>query len=391
MSQVDKNTDQDSLSRTNIHAEGSGFTGGFVFGADASTNADVPTKNIDGLRGRGNGLRFGVIGWTEHADATIAPGLAGVVGTGLNSDSAKDAAGVIGYSNSHEGVFGWSGEGRGVSGLSADSTGTGAGVHGSAQGSGPGVEGHANKTGDGVVGFSPQGHGVSGTSHENHAVFGDNLKNKPQGAPLQDATTGCYGVTLQNRGVAGVVGREGIDANKPNDVGAFAVGVYGSSEHHTVTVERGRREVRETGFAGLFWGPVVVLGHFIVASPPFAKSGAVPHKDGSHRLVYSMESPETWFEDFGEAKLVRGKARVKISPDFAAIVDTKAYYVFLTPHGDSAGLFVAARRSGDFDVREQGGGASSLSFSYRIVAHPSQSDHKRLAKIKLPPLPQTRR
>jgi hypothetical protein len=393
MPDVELNKANEAHSRTDIHAENFGFNHDFVFSADASTNTSGPLPNIDGLRGRGRGLRFGVIGWTETAKANPpAGGLAGVVGTGFddNPDPSKnrDAAGVIGFSNSHEGVFGLSSEGRGVSGLSADPTGTGAGVHGAAQGSGPGVEGHANQTGDGVVGFSPQGHGVSGTSHENHAVFGDNLKNKPQGFVLLDATTGCYGVTMQNRGVAGVIGREGIGVNKTNEVGQFAAGVYGSSEHHVERNQDRQPVVVDKGFAGLFWGPVVVLGPLIQAGP--GKSGAVPHKDGSHRLVYSMESPETWFEDFGEAKLVRGKARVKIIPDFAAIVDTKAYYVFLTPHGDSAGLFVAARSSGDFEVREHGGGKSSLSFAYRIVAHPRQSDAKRLAKIKLPPLPQAR-
>ena len=53
--------------------------------------------------------------------------------------------------------------------------------------------------------------------------------------------------------------------------------------------------------------------------------------------------------------------------------------------------FVTARTSGGFEVREQGRGSSSLSFAYRIVAHPRQApDNKRLAKIKLPPLPRSR-
>jgi len=389
MPDVELNKANEAHSRTDIHAEGFGFNHDFVFSADASTNTSGPLPNIDGLRGRGRGSRFGVIGWTEKADAPLpAGGLAGVVGTGHNTDPMKDAAGLIGFSNSHEGVFGMSTTGRGVSGLSADPAGKGEGGLGVA-GEGPGVRGHSNRSGDGVTGEGHDGRGVSGSSHNNHAVFGDNLKNKPQGAPLQDATAGCYGVTMQNRGIAGVIGREGIGVNKLTDVGPFAAGVYGSSEHHMGRNRDGRPEIQDKGFAGLFWGPVLVLGNFVAFGS--IKSGAVRHKDGSHRLVYSMESPETWFEDFGEARLVRGKARVKISPDFAAIVDTKGYYVFLTPHGDSAGLFVTARGPGGFEVREQGGGTSSLSFAYRIVAHPLQaSDNKRLAKIKLPPLPRAR-
>ena len=121
--------------------------------------------------------------------------------------------------------------------------------------------------------------------------------------------------------------------------------------------------------------------------------GAMLKIDPVTRAIIAHKSApkKKMFEDFGEAKLVRGKARVKISADFAAIVDTKDYYVFLTPHGDSAGLFVTARTFAGFEVREQGRGTSSLSFAYRIVAHPRQaSDNKRLAKIKLPPLPRAR-
>ena len=433
MPDVELNKANEAHSRTDIHAEGFGFNHDFVFSADASTNTSGPLPSIDGLRGRGRGLRFGVIGWTEQADPSLPiGGLAAVVGTGHNANATQDAAGILGVSNSHEGVFGWSDNGRGVKGLSADVNSTGEGVYGEGQ-KGAGVKGHANNGGDGVIGeaviapgagaagrgvfgtsrnnhgvhgesdesdgvfgFSKPGrgvvgssernHGVHGESRGNHAVFGDNGKNPPQGSLFQDAPTGCYGVTRQNRAVAGVVGREGIDANNPADIGAFATAVYGSSEHHTRRNRDGRTVVEDKGIAGLFWGPVFVLGNFIATGP--IKSGAVRQPDGSHRLVYSMESPESWFEDFGEARLVRGKTRVKIRADFAAIVDTKSYQVFITPYGDCAGLYVSARAAKYFDVREHGGTTRSVAFAYRIVARPRHSDHKRLAKINLPKLPQ---
>ncbi len=37
------------------------------------------------------------------------------------------------------------------------------------------------------------------------------------------------------------------------------------------------------------------------------KSAAVPHPDGSHRLLYCVEAPEAWFEDFGEGTIGRGQ------------------------------------------------------------------------------------
>ena len=48
------------------------------------------------------------------------------------------------------------------------------------------------------------------------------------------------------------------------------------------------------------------------------------------RRLYCMESPESWFEDFGEATLVCGEASIPLDPDFAAVVDTAKYHVFLT-------------------------------------------------------------
>ncbi len=100
-----------------------------------------------------------------------------------------------------------------------------------------------------------------------------------------------------------------------------------------------------------------------------------------------MESPESWFEDFGEGKLVNGKAEVKLDPDFAAVVKTKHYHVFVTPYGDSHGLYVAKRTDTGFEVREQQGGKSSVEFSYRVVAKRKDIAGERLKKFSLPPAP----
>jgi len=60
---------------------------------------------------------------------------------------------------------------------------------------------------------------------------------------------------------------------------------------------------------------------------------------------------------------------VSIDPTFAETVsETADYHVFLTPKGDSKGLYVINETPTGFEVRESGGGASSLSFDYRIVA-----------------------
>jgi hypothetical protein len=88
--------------------------------------------------------------------------------------------------------------------------------------------------------------------------------------------------------------------------------------------------------------------------------------------------------DFGSANLVNGAATVQIDPGFANIVLTDMYHVFLTPLGDSKGLYVSNRSSTSFEVREQQDGRSSLSFSYRTVAKRADVAAARLQRIEVP-------
>jgi hypothetical protein len=104
-----------------------------------------------------------------------------------------------------------------------------------------------------------------------------------------------------------------------------------------------------------------------------------------------MESPESWIEDFGTRQLVDGKAEVRLDPDFAAVVQTDAYHVFLTGHDEQAdALVVTSRGAGGFTVTERRGGTSSGTFSYRVVARPkTEQKVSRLEKfvppdVKLP-------
>jgi hypothetical protein len=104
---------------------------------------------------------------------------------------------------------------------------------------------------------------------------------------------------------------------------------------------------------------------------------------GARRVeTYAMQSPENWMEDFGAGKLERGVAVVRIDPAFAETVSASAeYHVFLTPKGDSKGLYVINETATGFEVRESGGGMSSLSFDYRIVAKRRGYEAQRLADV----------
>jgi hypothetical protein len=140
-------------------------------------------------------------------------------------------------------------------------------------------------------------------------------------------------------------------------------------------------------YAGAFSGDVLVSGSLTVLGAG-AKSAAVRVGKGEYRRLYTMESPESWFEDFGEGSLRRGRATVRLPADFAPLVHTNGYHVFVTPHGDCRGLCVSSRTRAQFEVRELNGGRSSVGFSYRIVAKRRDIPGKRLEKVRLPDLPE---
>src|SRR6266568_1201109 len=236
-----------------------------------------------------------------------------------------------------------------------------------------GVNAHGGISG--VWGYSTDGTGAVGSSDSGRGVLA--MSQGGVGIEATSATApGVYANSVDSDGVyAYSVNRNGVYATSSNGnaINGFAqgsgAGVVGGS-------------VR--GYAGHFVGPVLVAGDFTVLG---MKSAAVLHPDGSHRRLYSVESPESWFEDFGEGKLTRGKCRVRLDSDFVVLVSTKKSHVFLTPQGDSNGIYVSRQGRGFFDVRELRGGKSDIGFSYRVVARRRDVRGQRLARVTIPRLP----
>lgn len=89
-------------------------------------------------------------------------------------------------------------------------------------------------------------------------------------------------------------------------------------------------------------------------------------------------------EDTGTARLVDGEGAVRFDSAFASAIDAnRGYQVFLTPDGDTRGLYFAAKYTGGFVVREVERGRSSLGFDYRIVAHPHHMSDARLPQVDI--------
>jgi hypothetical protein len=106
-------------------------------------------------------------------------------------------------------------------------------------------------------------------------------------------------------------------------------------------------------------------------------------QNGSRQVeTYSVQSAENWLEDYGSGQLDHGGVTVRLDPVFADTVNTGVdFHVFLTPGGDCKGLYVTNKTASSFEVHELGGGTTSISFDYKIVAKRRGHETERLVDV----------
>jgi hypothetical protein len=213
----------------------------------------------------------------------------------------------------------------------------------------------ASKSPDGYGGYfyntATDGVGVAGL--QTGYNIGDlETHSKPGG--FFGGATGVVGISTERDGW-GVFGW-----SKDTTGGASSRGVYGRTES-------------PEGWAGYFSSE----GNGVGISTPAGKIGltvgagtknaVVRTADGS-RLLYTEESTEVWFTDYGFGKLQDGVAVISIDPIFAQTVnlEDEPYHVFVQVYGN-AEVYVTNRAPTQFEVHLRDGDPN-VEFSYRIVA-----------------------
>lgn len=269
----------------------------------------------------------------------MVAGLAGVVAGYL----AKASERVAQAANGDPIVVGGNHSGTSITQLS---TTNGANVFRASAGTGAGT---------GVNGRTGSGYGVYGEADSGAGVFG-----------VSNTLFGVYGYSYGTGGAA--VGVYGV-ANTGE--GIAAISQTGTALHANSI----------SGTAGIFDGPVIINGSLTVSG---IKSAAVPGADGEPRRMYCLESPVSYFEDFGRVKLSRGRATVRLDREFAGTVVAADYDVVLTPYGDCHGVCVVERTPQGFTIQELQGGGSSVEVAYRVTAKRKDIENQRLPRVKLP-------
>ncbi len=287
---------------------------------------------------------------------------------------------------------------RPASGSTVSSTYTpsGTALYGIGQDGQEGLYGICNGSGGfGVKGQTDSGYGVYGYATSSSATTSYGV----YGQSSASAGYGVYGFA-DGAAATGVLGQAQGTSNLGHGSGSVSgasnghASVFGFSNKQGGIAVRGSIDpavrVAPYTFAGVFDGTVVVSGSLFIGGN---KSAYVKHPDGSHRALYCVESPESWFEDFGEGTLVNGKANVALDRDFAALVDTGRLHVFPVAH-DEHHLHVAQRTASGFTVAATPSAAAHAAgkkagdlggtFSYRVVARRKDIKGERLAKVELP-------
>jgi len=349
-----------------------------------------------------------------------------IVGNALSA-SANDAYGSYGWAQStstgdaYGGFFSTNSSGTGVHyALRAESYGASSspvhGVNGYAQNSSTGsvYAGIFNATSSGTgshYGIYSQSAGTS--SNSDYGVLGTASNSSTgtvygiSGTATNSSAGSTYGGAFYTS-TSGTGRHTGLAAWGNQNNADEAVGVYGLAQNVSSGAATAGYFVGAAGgtgqkfgiyaevpggpsdWAGWFEGPVRIQGGLWVQGDFYtvgSKSAATKMDNGDYRAVYSQESPENWFEDFGEGQLANGKTHIDLDPMFLQTVTVDVQHpikVFIQLNDENCNGTAVKRGTTGFDVVEVQNGTSNASFSYRIVAKRKGYEDVRLSKIPDP-------
>ena len=364
-------------SGTGAGAQGTSLKGSGLIGV-TQFNSTSASNGTSGLSGK-----------DSSTSGTFDSGISGlsVRGTGVSASSTSGnaiiassigGAGLIATSTNSDAIYATSTNFYGIGGLTLNpSMTTGTGYAGVLAQDNSSDGGHLNS---GVLGYSINGIGVA------------RFSSKWVGANIIGGGGGYPALSLVDN-----AGADFIDACPPNVSNPcpgststlFYVDSLGdvvsAGSINGVTIDGG---CLDAGSVGCTNGNVNISGQYqkdgqclLGCAPPS------PARSGRSVVSYAPTQSLPSIDDFGEASLQNGYAYVHLDEAFSNVVDHNAsYLVFITPEGDSRGLYVTQKTAQGFVVRENMGGHASLTFDYRIVAKPFGEQGQRLPMVTIPKL-----
>ncbi len=338
---------------------------------------------------QGSGTANYLARWTPDG-ATLGIGLIQDNGTGVGINSAPIAGtllyaaatsgiGVIGSTHdaSYYGLLGYNSLGTAIFAngnvLGINSYGaSGGGYFADAAGDSAEIAAYGN--GINAYGTAANGYGVYGENDQNHAsgIYGASFNNYGYG--VHGFGPGSNGIGVYGTGATGIeavtVGSAttGINATTTDGVPLYADFDF-SSATYGGPIEAynniGSTEVSIDYYNGTTTYKIVGNG---------AVSTIVKNTKGDNVVLHAPETPEVYFEDYGEGQLVNGIAHITLDSTFAQTVtinDKHPLRVFiqLEENENCKGVITKNKTATGFDVVELNGGTSNTPFEWHIVCN----------------------
>jgi len=319
----------DNMTYSGVYGWGSAYMGvtgagrldagvrGIGLGGTSGTNSSWPIVGVMGeviTTGTSANGQQGVYGW-QAAPAGTAPTCIGTLGR--TSQTGNQSAGVAGYYTNTVGNL-----------VTCFSSFQSLGMLGTGT---TGVTGQTSvATGIGVLGVN-----TDLSSSSNYGV----------GGLVGNGTS----VSVDFKGVVGI-------SNNTNDV--YGYGGYFQGEWYGVYA----------------YNPTTTSGYAVYYSGNLAGSGSkscVMKTSQGPRALYCVESPENYFEDYGTAKLINGRARINIDPLFLETItinNENPYKVFIQMTDEISNNVHIVKHDTYFEVIENNNGTSTAEFDWRLVA-----------------------
>lgn len=112
---------------------------------------------------------------------------------------------------------------------------------------------------------------------------------------------------------------------------------------------------------------------------PGVVSTVVTVNEGNDVTLHAPETPEAYFQDYGEGQLSSGFTHINLDTLFAKIVcinEKHPMRVYIQLEGDCNGVFVENKTKDGFDVKELNGGKSNSKFQWTIICNRADSFDK---------------
>lgn len=329
-----------------------------VFGNNTSSGFGVEGKSNAGIGVSGFSTKepavvgtssnsYGVEGRTEASPRGFESSKAGVLGRDVTSNSDNPYnVGVAGTSTNGVGLYGSSTNGYGIQGYGNY-----------------GVYGEGSNSGVAAVSQSELGSGLFADAYYTAILaasqeVGMQLFANHQGLKIMLGTPG--------QGSDGIQVYTGYSGVYPANV-LIGTSDFNNSYQDVVSIDG--------------YGNEILAGTLTQNGTPLVRTHTT---NGQNIATFGARTSAPSLEDNGESQLVNGQGYVRLDPAFASAIDrTSKYLVFITPQGDSKGLYVTQLSASGFAIRENQLGRSNLTFDYRIVAKPYDTKSMRLPSMKM--------